>query len=128
MILKHHGVIDDWRDLIDAIHSRDMYAIFDNTMATMGDLIGFQGHLNESTPFSWNEYDYVWKNERRYFDFQPGDSVNESCVYPRFWDDDGYFLADVYVNETGCRDSEFSLYGDLESTGQYPGKYLYIQA
>jgi alpha-1,3-glucan synthase len=30
----HHGVIDDWRQLIDAIHQRGMYAIFDNTMAT----------------------------------------------------------------------------------------------
>lgn len=117
----HHGVIDDWRELIDAIHQRGMYVLFDNTMATMGDLIGFKGHLNESTPFSWGEYDYEWKSDRRYLDFEPGDAVNESCVYPRFWDDDGYPLTSIYADENGCRDSEFSQYGDLESTGHFPG-------
>lgn len=30
----HHGVIDDWRSLIDAIHERDMYVVLDNTMTT----------------------------------------------------------------------------------------------
>jgi alpha-1,3-glucan synthase len=122
----HHGVIDDWRQLIEAIHQRDMYVLFDNTMSTMGDLIGFKGHLNESTPFNWGEYDYVWKSERRYLDFEPGDGVNESCVYPRFWDDDGYPMTSVYADENGCRESEFSLYGDLESTGHFPGECLSI--
>lgn len=31
---KHHGTIDDWRDLVNAIHDRDMYIILDNTMST----------------------------------------------------------------------------------------------
>lgn len=30
----HHGQIQDWRDLIDAIHARGMYIVLDNTMAT----------------------------------------------------------------------------------------------
>ncbi|KAI1850190.1 hypothetical protein JX265_013469 [Neoarthrinium moseri] len=106
----HHGVIDEWRELINAIHERGMYVLFDNTMSTMGDLLGFKGHLNETTPFNWDEYDYVWKTDRRYLDFQPGNAVNESCVYPRFWDDYGYPLTSVYANETRCRDSEFSMY------------------
>ncbi|KAK9425223.1 hypothetical protein SUNI508_13206 [Seiridium unicorne] len=129
----HHGTIDDWRALIDAIHDRDMYILLDNTMSTMGDLLGFQGHQNETTPFSWDEYDYVWKSERRYFDFEPGYAVNESCVYPRFWDDDGYPMTYMLANETRCRDSEFSFYGDLGSTGHYPvyetqlSKYASVQ-
>jgi len=31
----HHGVIDDWRALVTEIHSRGMYVILDNTMATL---------------------------------------------------------------------------------------------
>ncbi|KAK5244673.1 Cell wall alpha-1,3-glucan synthase ags1, partial [Exophiala xenobiotica] len=54
----HHGTIQDWRDTVTAIHERGMYVILDNTLATMGDLIGFEGHLNETTPFSWDEYNY----------------------------------------------------------------------
>ena len=30
----HHGVIQDWRDLVEDVHSRDMYVILDNTLAT----------------------------------------------------------------------------------------------
>lgn len=30
----HHGQIEDWRNLIDAIHARGMYVVIDNTMAT----------------------------------------------------------------------------------------------
>lgn len=36
----HHGVIADWRAAVAEIHARGMYIILDNTMATMGDLIG----------------------------------------------------------------------------------------
>ena len=32
---KHHGAIEDWRALITEIHRRDMYVIFENTMATL---------------------------------------------------------------------------------------------
>lgn len=31
---RHHGAIQDWRELITEIHRRDMYVILDNTMAT----------------------------------------------------------------------------------------------
>lgn len=30
----HHGVIQDWQNLITEIHNRDMYVILDNTLAT----------------------------------------------------------------------------------------------
>lgn len=32
----HHGRIQEWRDLIEAIHDRGMYIIMDNTVATYG--------------------------------------------------------------------------------------------
>src|SRR3954470_9155103 len=57
----HYGTLDDWVALIDAIHQKGMYLIADFTVGTMGDLIGFKGHLNSSTPFSLDEYDAVWK-------------------------------------------------------------------
>lgn len=31
---QHHGRIQDWRELIDAIHDRGMYVLLDNTMST----------------------------------------------------------------------------------------------
>lgn len=86
----------------------------------MGDLIGFVGYENSSAPFAWNEYDYFWKSERRYLDFQPGDEVNTTCKYPRYWSGDGYLLSNITAEETECRDSEFSLYGDLSSSGTPP--------
>jgi alpha-1,3-glucan synthase len=43
------------------MHRKGMYLIADFTVGTMGDLIGFKGHLNVSTPFSMDEYEAVWK-------------------------------------------------------------------
>lgn len=86
----------------------------------LGDLIGFEDHANNTAPFSWDEYDYFWKYDRRYFDFTPGDGVNTSCEYPRFWDNDGWLLTNLSSVETQCRESEFSLYGDLDSSGTPP--------
>lgn len=38
-ILDHHfGTIKQYREVIQAIHDKGMYVLFDNTMATMGDL------------------------------------------------------------------------------------------
>ena len=107
---RHHGAIDDWRALITEIHNRNMYVIFDNTMATMGNLLAFGGHVNETTPFSYHEYDYVWKSGRRYHDFQPGDAVNHSCQYPRMWGQDGYPVPkDITDQMDSCRISEFDM-------------------
>lgn len=48
---KHFGTIDDWRKTIEEIHARGMYIVVDLTLGTMTDLLGFEGHLNESTPY-----------------------------------------------------------------------------
>lgn len=84
----------------------------------MGDLIGFQGYLNTSTPFSPYEHNFVWKSDRRYHDFQPGNDWLDKCDYPRFWDDLGTGLAKTTLVE-GCRDSEFDQYGEVASFGNY---------
>lgn len=104
---RHHGDIEDWRNVISDIHRRGMYIIFDNTMATMGDLIGFEGYLNTSTPFDAGEHDVVWKSERRYHDFSQSDVELEKCEYPRFWDDKGHRVTNLTDFFVGCRDSEF---------------------
>lgn len=31
---RHHGDIEEWRDLIEEIHRRDMYVLLDNTLGT----------------------------------------------------------------------------------------------
>ncbi|KAL4807069.1 hypothetical protein BDV18DRAFT_136820 [Aspergillus unguis] len=118
---QHFGNIQMWRDAIDEIHKRGMYILFDNTIATMGDLIGFKGYLNETTPFSVREHESLWKSERRYVDFDIGNTYNETCNYPRFWNETGYPIdQDVLDELQGCYDSDFDQYGDREAFGVYP--------
>lgn len=50
----------------------------------MGDLIGFEGYLNTTTPFSVKEHKALWKTDRRYVDFDIGNDYNSTCDYPRF--------------------------------------------
>lgn len=121
-ILDHHfGTIDDWRTAIDEIHNRGMYIILDNTFATMGDLIGFDGYLNTSTPFTLKEHQVTWKTDRQYLDFKFNNVYNNSCQYPRFWNETG-FPIDQSIRErmVGCYDSEFDQYGDTEAFGVFP--------
>ena len=104
----HHGVIEDWRALVTEIHRRGMYVLLDNTMATLGDLLAFVGYENETTPFTFDEYDVTYKSDRVYHDFQPGTVVNESCVYPRIWGEDGFPLTHTITDMMhGCKESEF---------------------
>ncbi|KAL4939530.1 hypothetical protein BDV06DRAFT_224955 [Aspergillus oleicola] len=118
---QHFGNIQTWRNAISEIHRRGMYVLFDNTIATMGDLIGFQGYLNKTTPFSVKEHKVLWKSERRYVDFDFGNTYNETCKYPRFWDETGYPVSqDVRDKLQGCYDSDFDQYGDREAFGVYP--------
>ena len=72
----------------------------------MGDLIGFPGFLNTSSPLYPEEHDYIWKSTRRYHDFQPSNTLLDQCDYPRFWDDLGYNVTQTTLGP-GCRDSEF---------------------
>ena len=104
----HFGDVAKWQKAVDEIHKRGMYVILDHTMATMGDLIGFEDYLNSSTPFSTKEYKAVWKSSRRYMDFDFGNDYNESCNYPTFWQETGYPVGnDVMSQLKGCYDSDF---------------------
>ncbi|PGH11011.1 hypothetical protein AJ79_05162 [Helicocarpus griseus UAMH5409] len=118
---RHYGDIQTWRDAITEIHKRGMYVLMDNTLATMGDLIGFKGYLNETTPFRVTEHEVLWKSNRRYVDFDFGNTYNETCDYPRFYWENGYPVGtDVTDQLTGCYDSDFDQYGDIEAFGVYP--------
>ncbi|KAL2146355.1 hypothetical protein VTI28DRAFT_4380 [Corynascus sepedonium] len=116
---QHFGTIQLWQQVIDEIHARGMWVVMDNTMATMSDLIGFEGYLNESTPFRTEEHKVMWKDpERRYLDFDIGNEYNETCNYPQFWVENGtrYDPPDL----KGCYDSDFDQYGDIEAFGVFP--------
>ncbi|PWY83588.1 alpha-1,3-glucan synthase [Aspergillus heteromorphus CBS 117.55] len=130
----HYGSIEDWRTMISEAHQRGLYILLDNTFGTMGDLVGFQGYLNRSAPINPNEYDYVWKYDRRYWDFQPGNQIEAECPweYPRFWDDDGTGLTTTTLG-TSCRYSELDQYGEVGAFGNYTewegqiAKFAYVQ-
>lgn len=120
----HWGTISEWRRVIDQIHARGMYVMADFTVGTMGDLLGFEGFLNVSTPFDLNEYPTVWKSPRytpwnfsEYQDFEIGNQRDPQCVLPHFWQDDGT-VVDIETN--GCLDSDFDQYGDMEAFGVHP--------
>ncbi|TDZ25540.1 Cell wall alpha-1,3-glucan synthase mok13 [Colletotrichum orbiculare MAFF 240422] len=116
---KHFGNITAWQTAIDEIHKRGMYVVLDQTMATMGDLIGFQGYLNTSTPFLTEEHKVQWKTSRRYLDFDIGNEYNQSCEYPTFWFEDGT-IVDVSDKLKGCYNSDFDQFGDIEAFGVFP--------
>ncbi|KAF7509611.1 hypothetical protein GJ744_007649 [Endocarpon pusillum] len=121
-VLDHHfGTIATWREAINEIHRRGMYVLLDNTMATLGDLLGFEGYLNTTTPFTLNEHKVQYKSSRQYLDFKIGNEYNETCSYPRFWLETGYPVGkDVTSRMKGCFDSEFDQYGDTEAFGVFP--------
>lgn len=104
----HLGSIDEWRRAVTEIHARGMYVIMDNTVATMGDLLGFEGYLNASAPFKPSEYSVIWKSGRRYLDFSPGGTYNQTCDFPPFWDETGWPVnQSVNAMFKGCYDGEF---------------------
>jgi alpha-1,3-glucan synthase len=82
----------------------------------MGDLIGFQGSLNKSAAFKWDEYDFAWKSERRYHDFLPGNADNNSCQYPDMYDEAGDFLGNITTDFHHCKISEFDQVGFFKMT------------
>ncbi|KAG5635486.1 hypothetical protein H0H81_011072, partial [Sphagnurus paluster] len=91
----HWGTITDWRNTIAEIHARGMYLMVDFTVGTMSDLIGFAGSII---------------NQR-----------NASCVLPTFWDDSGSVVPqDTFAGVTGCYESDFDQYGDMEAFGVHP--------
>lgn len=117
----HFGDIAKWREAVDAIHQRGMYVVLDNTFATLGDLLGFEGYLNETAPFTLSEHKTEWKSSRKYWDFEVTDQYNETCDYPRFWLETGYPVgSDVTDQMKGCYGGEFDQYGDTEAFGVYP--------
>lgn len=108
MLDSHFGTIAAWREAIDEIHRRGMYVVLENTMSTMGDLLGFDGFLNTTTPFSFTEHKAIWKSSRQYWDFHIGDEIVEDCKYPRFWDEHGERVgSDIISQMKTCRDSDF---------------------
>lgn len=87
----------------------------------MGDLIGFDKFLNDTAPFKPAEHEALWKSSRRYHDFDFGTEYNETCEYPKFWDESGYLVSDdVNAQFKGCFDGDFDQYGDTEAFGVYP--------
>ncbi|GJJ12099.1 hypothetical protein Clacol_006340 [Clathrus columnatus] len=123
----HWGTISEWQTLIDDIHARNMYIIMDFTVSTMADFIGFKGHLNESTPFSTNQYQTEWKlpeyapwGFETYPDFMIDNVWNSSCQLPTFWNDDGTEIDSATIPFSGCYTSEFDQFGDMEAFGVHP--------
>ena len=59
----------------------------------MGDLIGLEGYLNTTTPFTLAEHKVRWKSERRYRDFEINNNYKGSATIR----DSGKRLATEYI-------------------------------
>lgn len=89
-----------------------LLSLVDAKYPSMGDLIGFEGYLNESTPFNTHEWDVQWKGDRRYHDFNIGSDYNDTCDFPRMWSEDGFPVGqDVASQFTGCFNGDFDQVG-----------------
>lgn len=87
----------------------------------MGDLLSFEGYLNTTAPFAWQEHSAIYKTDRRYHDFDLVNDQREECAYPRSWTDAGEMYGrNVTDNFDGCLASDFDQYGDVTTFGQYP--------
>nr|POE47199.1 cell wall alpha-1,3-glucan synthase ags1 [Quercus suber] len=120
---QHFGNIEQYREVIQAVHDRGMYVLFDNTMATMSDLFAFNGYYNSSAPFSFTEHVMQYKTGIKYRDFDQSNNFHDQCPYPypRFWDQAGNLIHDVNTTQmVGCMDSDFDQYGDVGAFGVYP--------
>ncbi|KAL0934139.1 alpha-glucan synthase [Colletotrichum truncatum] len=118
----HFGNITEWRIAIDEIHKRGMYIVFDNTVATLGDLIGFKDYLNTTAPFKPTELETIYKTDRHYLDWTFPTKYNETCEhFPRLYYESGYEVGEeVYGMFKGCYDGDFDQFGDTEAFGVYP--------
>ncbi|KAK2000291.1 alpha-1,3-glucan synthase [Colletotrichum falcatum] len=118
----HFGNITEWRSAIQEIHDRGMYIVFDNTMATLGDLIGFKEYLNSSAPFEPHEMEVVYKTDRQYLDWTFPTKYNETCEhFPRLYLEEGKEVPqEIYDMFGGCYDGDFDQFGDTEAFGVYP--------
>ena len=47
---------------------------------SLGNLLGFDGFLNTTTPFAFDEHNVVWKTSRRYWDFEVDETFAEDDV------------------------------------------------
>ncbi|KAK1579891.1 alpha-1,3-glucan synthase [Colletotrichum navitas] len=118
----HFGNITEWRAAIQEIHDRGMYIVFDNTMATLGDLIGFKDYLNSSAPFEPHEMEIVYKTDRQYLDWTFPTEYNETCEhFPRLYLEEGKEVPqEIYDMFGGCYNGDFDQFGDTEAFGVYP--------
>ena len=77
----------------------------------MANLIGFEGFLNSTTPFDPLEHKALYKTSTQYQDFSFGNNYNQTCQYPKFWNESGYLVLKdsdpKFAQLNGCFDSEF---------------------
>ncbi|KAI8241993.1 Cell wall alpha-1,3-glucan synthase mok13 [Colletotrichum sp. SAR 10_99] len=118
----HFGNITIWRTAIEEIHKRGMYIVFDNTVATLGDLIGYKEYLNTTAPFEPHEMEAIYKTDRHYLDWTFPTGYNKTCEnFPRLYYESGYEVGEeVYGMFEGCYDGDFDQFGDTEAFGVYP--------
>ncbi|KAJ3350440.1 Cell wall alpha-1,3-glucan synthase ags1 [Entophlyctis luteolus] len=116
LLEEHLGLLADFREMINAIHSRGMYFMVDVTLTTLANNLVFEGYPAASAPFNINGYRATYRTSFQYNDFYINNTWNPDCEFPIVWGKNGYREIIAPPDEPGCYDSDFNQFGDVNST------------
>ncbi|WP_273328031.1 alpha-amylase family glycosyl hydrolase [Vallitalea guaymasensis] len=114
------GTIDDFREMVDAAHSKGMYVIVDMIVNHMSDLYYFEGHQNEGAPFRLHngEYRLVPRDPNEtYQDFTVDNTFIPEGQYCDVYDSQGNKKTDSGMGTGSFWNSDFHHNGDLTDYG-----------
>lgn len=114
------GTLEDFRDMVDAAHSKGMYVIVDIIVNHMSDLYYFEGHENEGAPFRLHngEYRLMQRNpDESYEDFKVDNTFFGEGQYCDVYDSVGNKKIDSGMGSGSFWFSDFHHNGDLTDYG-----------
>ncbi|KAJ3378644.1 Cell wall alpha-1,3-glucan synthase ags1, partial [Entophlyctis sp. JEL0112] len=104
LLEEHLGLLADFREMINAIHSRGMYFMVDVTLTTLANNLVFEGYPAASAPFNINGYRATYRTSFQYNDFYINNTWNPDFEFPIVWGKNGYREIIAPPDEPGCYD------------------------
>lgn len=118
------GTLQEFREMVDEAHKRNIKVIVDIVTNHMADLLYFEGHQNTAAPFHLHsgEYKLYQRGERMYEDFKINNTYVSQGQYCDVYSDLGYKVVDS--GSGSYWDSDFHHNGDLRNYGDVYENHL----